>query len=307
MKIIEWNCQGAFRNKNEQILSLSPDILIVLECESEDKLKFGKDTPTPNDFYWYSKGKKGVGIFSYSDYKIKPLELFNSSFDYVIPLLIYNELNSFLVFAVWAMNDKENHLKRYIGQVWLAINFYKEIFNDNVIIIGDFNSNQIWDEKERLGNHTDVVEFLSTYDILSLYHKQENLNHGLEKDFTFYMYRNIQKKYHIDYIFTSSKIVSNGFKLTIGEVMDWINLSDHTPLILEINDPVTTKEINYSIKEFICDKFKNLHPIIQDKYKFEIDKTIESINDNLNRNEINNIYFKYGVLKEIETLSIKLL
>lgn len=161
MRIIEWNCQGAFRNKNEKILTLQPDLLIILECESAEKLKFGKETPIPNDFYWYSKGKKGVGIFSYSDYKIKSLKLFNPNFDYVVPLLVYNETNTFLVFAIWAMNNNEDHLKRYIGQVWLAVNFYKELFKDNIILIGDFNSNQIWDEKDRNGNHTDVVNLLN--------------------------------------------------------------------------------------------------------------------------------------------------
>ena len=29
MKIIEWNCQGAFRKKNDKILLFKPDILII--------------------------------------------------------------------------------------------------------------------------------------------------------------------------------------------------------------------------------------------------------------------------------------
>ena len=32
MKIIGWNCNGAFRKKSKQILSMKPDILIVSEC-----------------------------------------------------------------------------------------------------------------------------------------------------------------------------------------------------------------------------------------------------------------------------------
>ena len=53
MRLIEWNCQGAFRKKNEQILTLNPDILVVPECENEEKLKFGKLTPKPNSFIWW--------------------------------------------------------------------------------------------------------------------------------------------------------------------------------------------------------------------------------------------------------------
>jgi exonuclease III len=70
MRIIEWNCQGAFRKKNNKILALQPDILIIPECENEAKLEFGKLTPKPTDFFWYGdSGHKGIGIFSYSDYK----------------------------------------------------------------------------------------------------------------------------------------------------------------------------------------------------------------------------------------------
>ncbi len=40
MKVIEWNSQVAFRKKNEKILSLNLDILIISECKNEEKLKF---------------------------------------------------------------------------------------------------------------------------------------------------------------------------------------------------------------------------------------------------------------------------
>ena len=70
MKLVTWNCQGAFRKKADFILALQPDILVIQECELPDKLKFSPTTPKPNDMYWYSDGgKKGVGIFSYSNYK----------------------------------------------------------------------------------------------------------------------------------------------------------------------------------------------------------------------------------------------
>ncbi len=38
MKIITWNCNMAFREKGEFIVSRTPDILIVPEFEHPDKL-----------------------------------------------------------------------------------------------------------------------------------------------------------------------------------------------------------------------------------------------------------------------------
>ena len=144
MRIIEWNCQGAFRLKNKDILALKPDILIVPECEQENKLKFGLLTPQPNDFLWYGDtGKKGIAIFSYSNYKFRLLKEFNPNYRYVVPLEVTDGKNSFLLFAIWAMDNKQNPLARYIGQVWNAINYYQTILGENSILIGDFNSNQI--------------------------------------------------------------------------------------------------------------------------------------------------------------------
>jgi len=42
MKIITWNCQGAFRRKVGNILAFLPDILVFQECEHPNKLLFGR-------------------------------------------------------------------------------------------------------------------------------------------------------------------------------------------------------------------------------------------------------------------------
>jgi hypothetical protein len=51
MKIITWNCQGAYRKKANLILDQNPDILIVPECEAIEKLQFELGTSMPNDSY----------------------------------------------------------------------------------------------------------------------------------------------------------------------------------------------------------------------------------------------------------------
>ena len=150
MKIIEWNCQGAFRKKHGSILSHKPDILVVPECESEEKLKFGKLTPKPNEFIWFGDSpNKGIGIFSYSNYKLELLPSYNPNFRYIIPIKVTKGDNSFLLFAIWAMDNKEFPEARYIGQIWLAINYYQKLLHLPIILTGDFNSNKIWDDKKK--------------------------------------------------------------------------------------------------------------------------------------------------------------
>lgn len=64
MKIITWNCQGAFRKKAEFILAYQPDILVVPECENPEKLKFKSGIKTPTDQIWFgSNPHKGLAVF----------------------------------------------------------------------------------------------------------------------------------------------------------------------------------------------------------------------------------------------------
>ena len=234
MKIIAWNCNMAFRNKNAAILNCKPDILIVSECENRDRLKFGKLTPIPNDFYWCgTNAHKGIGIFSYSKYKFRLLEGSNDNFRHIVPLEVIGE-HKLNLFAVWAMNDEIHPENRYIGQVWLAINHYEKFLSNSSILIGDFNSNKIWDYKERIGNHSKVVEYLETKNIVSLYHSKHNEEQGKETRPTLFMHRNIDKPYHIDYCFASRELIAQGYDIEIGIYNDWIKYSDHVPIFASI-------------------------------------------------------------------------
>ena len=231
MRLITWNCQGAFRKKADFILALQPDILVIQECEHPDKLKFSAETLKPDSVYWYSDGgKKGIGIFSYSNYKFELLPEFNPEFRYVLPIQVTGNGQTFTLLAVWAMDNKEKREARYIGQVWLAINHYKDLLGSSTILIGDFNSNKIWDYKDRVGSHSDVVRYLASRDIHSVYHKHFNIEQGKEEHPTLYLYRNLEKPYHIDYCFASADLLEKVKQVEIGSYENWFMHSDHSPV-----------------------------------------------------------------------------
>ena len=81
MKIITWNCNMAFRKKAAVILQHQPDIVVVQECEHPDKLLFSPGTKKPTDCLWFGKNNNtGLGIFSYSEFKLKLHQSYNVSF-----------------------------------------------------------------------------------------------------------------------------------------------------------------------------------------------------------------------------------
>lgn len=236
MRLITWNCQGAFRKKADFILPLKPDILVVQECEHPDKLRISQKSNKPNDFYWHGDSvNKGLGIFSYSDFKFELLRDYDPTFRYILPLRVTGSSRVFTLLAIWAMDNKENHAARYIGQIWLAINHYKDILGSSTILIGDFNSNKIWDYKERIGSHSDVVNNLADKDIHSIYHKHFGLEQGKEKHPTFFLQKNESKPYHIDYCFISGDLIDKVTAVEIGPFENWKAHSDHSPLSIEFD------------------------------------------------------------------------
>ncbi len=220
----------AFRKKAESILKLKPDILIVPECENPEKLKFDHSLPSPKDIFWYGKNpNKGLGVFSYSDYKFSLQENYKSDLNIILPLKVRGEID-FMLFAIWA-NNSDDPGYRYIGQVWKALHHYKNNLFDPCILAGDFNSNAIWDRPRRSYNHTAVVDFLEKKNIFSAYHIFSNQKHGNERRNTLYMYKKREKSYHIDYCFASASFIKCLTSVEIGTYKKWIKHSDHVPLI----------------------------------------------------------------------------
>ena len=116
MKLITWNCQGAFRKKAEIILTLNPDILVIQECESPERLIFKNSTMKPNDFLWFGDNQnKGLGIFSFGNFKFELLEQYNPAFKIVTPIKVSNKDKSFVLFTIWANNTQDKN-NQYIEQ-----------------------------------------------------------------------------------------------------------------------------------------------------------------------------------------------
>lgn len=123
---------------------------------------------------------------------------------------------------------------RYVGQLWKYLQIHKnQLRRDKTILLGDLNSNRIWDQPDRWWNHSDVVEELGEIGLHSVYHGQTNDPQGQEMTPTFFLQRNLNKAYHIDYAFASSDLIS-ACKVEVGNSDDWLNVSDHMPVTLSI-------------------------------------------------------------------------
>jgi len=236
LKIVSWNCNGAFRKKFELISDFNADIYIIQECENPAESQHKKYQEWAENYLWIGDTKnKGLGIFTRREVEIEKLGWSNQFKDHFVKHFLPCKVNrDFDLLAVWAHRNNSPNFG-YIGQLWKYLQVNKDKLN-KTIIAGDFNSNTIWDQWDRWWNHSDVVKELKELKIESLYHKFTGEMQGKETRPTLYFQRKLERPYHIDYVFGAQRF-SKGLKsVEIGEVSKWLGISDHMPIFCEIEE-----------------------------------------------------------------------
>lgn len=65
MKLITWNCNGAFRRKLAYLAKFNADILIIQECEDPSQSKDADYRAWAQNYIWVGNSKnRGLGVFA---------------------------------------------------------------------------------------------------------------------------------------------------------------------------------------------------------------------------------------------------
>lgn len=227
MKIITWNCNQNFSRKASLVEFEDADILIIQECER-----------LPNNFFpgyelfWcgYNE-KKGLAVIVRDIFTPNVSESVKE-FAYFLPV----RTKFGLIIGVWAFNSRASKFGSNVtGHI---VDFLDHIDADisnslRVIIAGDFNNGPRWEKiKFHRNNFRYILSQLETRGFRSSYHTFHREKLGEETKFTHFHQREVEKKFHIDYAFTKGLTVTS---VRVGAPEDWIDFSDHTPLIIELS------------------------------------------------------------------------
>ncbi len=121
MKLLTWNCAGAFRKKTGQLASFNPDLAVIQECERPEKLIFPQDFQ-PASMAWFGDAgaAKGVGIFAFAGLQVEVAdEIYDPTIRYCVPLRVTGAWNFHLI-AIWAMPQANPGGWSYVGQICRA-------------------------------------------------------------------------------------------------------------------------------------------------------------------------------------------
>ncbi len=119
MKIVSWNCNGAFRTKFNHLIKLNGDIYIIQECENPTESNYKDYKEWARNYLWIGDKKhKGLGIFASEKIQLTQLNWSNvykeNSVKYFLPCLVNSD---FQLLGIWTHQNNSPNFG-YIGQLW---------------------------------------------------------------------------------------------------------------------------------------------------------------------------------------------
>lgn len=226
-KVVTWNCARALRKKLREVASLDADVLVLQECSRADVEEL---TSIGLELACWIGGNVHTGLALAARPKLqvtaKPIRGIQWAIQGVA-----GRGSKLGIVAIWACAPERG--ERYVRQVHKLLDRgILKMLPPKSVVLGDFNSNTIWDGKHQERSHSRAVEKFALAGFQSAYHDLHDELQGKESIPTFF-HRALKKPYHIDYAFLSPQLRRDLRRMEIGKPAVWLGISDHMPFSIE--------------------------------------------------------------------------
>lgn len=232
MKIVTWNANGKFSGKFSEIQKLDTDIYVIQECENPEISKNEEYKEFTSNGYWIGDNQYyGLGIFAKSEIKIDLIDLDNNGLRYFIPVCVNDTFN---LLGIWTNPDMDgSKVVQYPKEITEYYEYHKNsgFFNSEMVMCGDFNCD-VRLKRTHAKNVFELIDNLNELRLVDSYHYLNDEKEGEESKATFFMYRHLDKPYHLDHVFAAPDKVKY---LEIGDENYWTQFSDHIPIVFEVD------------------------------------------------------------------------
>jgi hypothetical protein len=213
--------------KAAPLLALAPDIVVAQEAAAIPKLG---DLEL---IHWVGKrANKGLGVWARPEYGGALHSDFDETRQWWIPIA-FRKLDLHLLTS-WAMGHRGEEPRPRADRSLSAVQHYEPFLShDRSILLGDLNNNEKWDNK-RNPSFKGFTNFLAGAGLQNVYYTWTQETPGLESSPTLFMYRHADKPHMVDHVFASAAVLRAVEGLEIGKSADWLQISDHTPVIVDL-------------------------------------------------------------------------
>lgn len=237
-RIVVWNCAMSLDAKYEALLALGPDLAVIPECSEPDILRRRAPGFTFRDVEWTGqRSSKGLGVFAFGAFSLRRHPSWDRTRHIMLPIEVRGPVDLNLL-AVWAFNHRvPATVTPNPTTTEDAIRHYAPFLSGSLLapplVAGDFNASVVWDKKTNpaFANLNATLEELR---MTSAYHAATEEHLGAESSPTLLWQKKAHQPFHIDYIYIPHVWRDSIRRVHVGRSEDWTRLSDHVPLLLEL-------------------------------------------------------------------------
>jgi exonuclease III len=221
----------ALHNKYQKLLTLGADVGVIQEC-SQPFIEQINRSEGWSSAWFGNKANKGLAVVVRAPWVIREAQDLKLKW---AGKVVIDGPRSIELFPVWACKGN-SPAEEYIGQIHLLLDIIEQTpLPPFTIVSGDFNSNSRWDSDYGTQNHSAAVERFRNLGMESAYHIFFGMSQEEESDPTHWNMKKKDAAYHIDYAFLSRQLLPKLKNVVVGRCDDWLSLSDHAPLLVELD------------------------------------------------------------------------
>jgi exonuclease III len=239
-RLVTWNCNMGFHRKVRNLMALEPDVLVLPECAAPEVLRVKAPEFSYSACEWSGINKdKGLGVFAFNGLGLRRHESWTSELQHFLPLEVRGDVSVNLL-AVWAFGKgaKGATVTPNPRTTLQALEHYTPFLQaSTAIVAGDFNGSPFFNTLGTYSLFAAVDAKLRTLGLVSAYHAHTGVRLGEEAAGTLFWLRNRGKPYHIDYAYVPEASLPDLQSVALGTPDDWLALSDHMPLTVELRAP----------------------------------------------------------------------
>ncbi len=229
MRLVTWNCRMAVHKKIAALRELNPDVAVVQECAEDSVPAAAPAYEGCTSKAWSGPGpRKGLAILAFGDTSFSLVSKSGTA----IAVRVTSRSLVFNLLAKWAW-AKSPSLSRYVKDVRSSLDEHETFLREGPsVLAGDLNSGGVFDKLTGAA-HAKLVNQLQKLGLTSAYHSHFSEAHGEESRKTFFRGKPAGQ-FHIDYVFLPDEWARRA-TVEIPQPEPWLKLSDHVPVIVDID------------------------------------------------------------------------
>ena len=226
IRLATWNCcRSSVAKTAEAVTALNASVTVVQEARRPAALP-------PGHLWMGSKPGNGIAVVPGAGFEVALGPVDPAAPWSILPVTVSGPIGLHLL-MVWTRKEHE-----YDQGLDAALTTYASFLKAApTVVIGDFNSNAIWDAPRRKTDFSRVAKRLADeFGLVSAYHAHSGETYGSESQATLYFMRKRARPYHIDYCFVPARWMENIRSVSVLDNPPWDALSDHRPLVVDLAD-----------------------------------------------------------------------